>query len=125
MKATMTDRGTGHGLALGADRARQAEPQARQHRAVTSGRCAQLRRARRRWRRRITPEEMAGHMQARFEGADADGDGVLSREELVTRMMERRAERMGAYADHMIDRYDADGDGMLGDEKCRPGVRAA
>lgn len=66
---------------------------------------------------RITPDEMAARMQARFDGADSNGDGLLSREELVTHMMERRAERMGAYADHMIERHDADGDGQLGPQE--------
>ena len=65
---------------------------------------------------KITPEEMAGHMQARFEGADSDGDGALSRDELVARMMERRAERMARYADHMIERHDETGDGQHAEE---------
>jgi Ca2+-binding EF-hand superfamily protein len=68
---------------------------------------------------KITPEEMAGHMQARFEGADSDGDGALSRDELIARMMERRAERMGRYADHMIERHDADADGKLSVDEMR------
>ena len=68
---------------------------------------------------KITPEEMTGHMQARFEGADSDGDGALSRDELVARMMERRAERMGRYADHMIERHDANADGKLSMDEMR------
>lgn len=67
----------------------------------------------------ITPEEMTGHMQSRFEGADSDGDGALSRDELVARMMERRAERMSRYADHMIEQHDANSDGKLGMEEMR------
>lgn len=62
---------------------------------------------------KITPEEMTNHMQARFEGADSDGDGALSKDELVARMTERQAERMAAYADHMIERHDANKDGTL------------
>jgi Ca2+-binding EF-hand superfamily protein len=62
---------------------------------------------------KITQEEMTSHMQARFEGADTDGDGALSKDELITRMTERQAERMAAYADHMIERHDANSDGKL------------
>ncbi|SEM98137.1 Ca2+-binding protein, EF-hand superfamily [Roseovarius tolerans] len=68
---------------------------------------------------KITPEEMSGHMQSRFDGADTDGDGALSRDELVARMMERRAERMGNYADHMIERHDANADGKLSMDEMR------
>ena len=67
----------------------------------------------------ITPEEMTSHMQTRFEGADRDGDGALSRDELVARMMERRAERMAKYADHMIERHDENGDGKLSMDEMR------
>jgi Ca2+-binding EF-hand superfamily protein len=62
---------------------------------------------------KITQEEMTAHMQARFDGADTDGDGALSKDELITRMTEHQAERMAAYADHMIERHDANSDGKL------------
>ncbi len=67
-----------------------------------------------------TGEGMMGHgmmgmedMAARFEGADADGDGQLSRDEIVARMTERATARIAAQADRMIARHDGDGDGMV------------
>ena len=52
-------------------------------------------------------------MAARFGEADADGDGKLSRDEVVARMSERSRNRIEARADRMIARMDDDGDGML------------
>lgn len=68
----------------------------------------------------LTPEEMAGAREARFAGADSNGDGVLDRDEL----MARGSERMARGIDRMLERADADGDGALSAEELaemRPG----
>lgn len=57
--------------------------------------------------------EGMGDMATRFEGADTDGDGQLSRDEIVARMTERATARIAAQADRMIARHDGDGDGMV------------
>ncbi len=62
---------------------------------------------------KITPEEMAGHRQAMFAAADTDGDGVLSRDEMMARAQERAAKRAERAVERMLDRHDADGDGAL------------
>jgi len=60
-------------------------------------------------------------MAERFGEADADGDGKVSRDEIVARMTARAAERIEARADRMIARHDRDGDGMLTLEEMRSG----
>ena len=57
----------------------------------------------------------------RFGEADADGDGKLSRDEMVARMTERAAGRIETRADRMIAHHDSDGDGMLTLEEMRAG----
>jgi len=52
-------------------------------------------------------------MATRFEGADSDGDGLLSRDELTARMTERAAGRIASRVGRMIEHHDADGDGLL------------
>ena len=52
-------------------------------------------------------------MAGRFQAADTDGDGKLSRDEMVARMTAR--------AERMIARNDADGDGLLSMEEMRAG----
>lgn len=52
-------------------------------------------------------------MAERFEGADTDGDGLLSRDELTARMTERAAERIATRVGRMIEHHDADGDGQV------------
>jgi len=59
--------------------------------------------------RGMDPADMA----ERFAETDADGDGRLSRDEMVARMTERAAERIETRADRMIARMDGDGDGMV------------
>jgi len=60
-------------------------------------------------------------MAERCEEADADGDGKLSRDEMVTRMTERAAERIEARVDRMLAHHDSDQDGMLTLEEMRAG----
>lgn len=60
-------------------------------------------------------------MAERFGEADADGDGRLSRDEMVARMTERAAGRIEAHVDRMIAHHDGDGDGMLTPEEMRAG----
>ena len=80
----------------------------------------------------VTMAELEAFGAARFDEADKDGDGLLSRDEVLAmiqaRIEERRAlarengaperpapnsVRLGRIVDHLIDRRDADGDGML------------
>ena len=61
-------------------------------------------------------------MAERFGEADADGDGKLSRDEMVARMTARAAGRIEARADRMIAHHDGDGDGMLTLEEMRSGM---
>ncbi len=63
-----------------------------------------------------------GDMAARFAEADADGDGKLSRDELVARMTAQAAERIESRADRMIAHHDADGDKMLTLEEMQSGM---
>jgi hypothetical protein len=70
--------------------------------------------------------EGMGDMATRFEGADTDGDGLLSRDELTARMTERAAERIATRIERMIEnhdagrmfsRLDADGNGAISPEE--------
>jgi Ca2+-binding EF-hand superfamily protein len=61
----------------------------------------------------VTLEEMEGARVARFAEADANGDGLLDRDEL----MAGGSERMARGIDRMMDRADADGDGALSQEE--------
>lgn len=64
----------------------------------------------------VTQAEMAARGQARFNEADTDGDGFLSKEEAVASMGQRAAER----ADQMFERRDANEDGKLSIDELRP-----
>ena len=78
---------------------------------------------RRRWRRSRL-DEMQGARAGRFAAADTDGDGVLTRDELVAGAM-ARAE---AGIDRLLERADSDGDGALSAaelDAMRGGRRAA
>lgn len=60
-------------------------------------------------------------MAARFEGADTDGDGLLSRDEITARMTERATARIATRVERMIAHHDSDGDGMLSAEELKAG----
>lgn len=57
----------------------------------------------------ITKTELQAMGAARFDAADADGNGVLSAEEMIARAQTRVSERVMG----MIERFDKDGDGAL------------
>ncbi|MET4101112.1 hypothetical protein ABIE58_000528 [Roseovarius sp. MBR-78] len=63
-----------------------------------------------------------GDMATRFAEADADGDGKVSRDEMVARMTAQATERVEARADRMIAHHDADGDKMLTLEEMQSGM---
>jgi Ca2+-binding EF-hand superfamily protein len=57
----------------------------------------------------VTLEEMEGARAVRFAEADANGDGMLDRDELLA----AASGRMERGIDRMIERADADGDGAV------------
>lgn len=57
----------------------------------------------------ITQQEFETRHEARFAAADGDGDGMLSREEMILAGQKRLEERVDA----MIERFDEDLDGLL------------
>ena len=68
---------------------------------------------------KLTRAEIETHMQMRFEGADTDADGVLSKDELLARLKKGQSERAEKYVNHMLDRHDANGDGALSLEEMK------
>jgi hypothetical protein len=58
-------------------------------------------------------------MAKQLEGADADGDGLISRDEIVAHLTKRAAERIATRADRMIAHHDSDGDGMLSTDEVK------
>jgi Ca2+-binding EF-hand superfamily protein len=61
----------------------------------------------------VTQAEMEAAKAARFAAADANGDGVLSAEELAAQASAQITER----TTRMIERFDTDGDGALSQEE--------
>lgn len=57
----------------------------------------------------VTMAEMAAHGAARFNSADADGDGFLTQDELTAQADGRRGNRV----ERMFERRDANSDGKL------------
>jgi Ca2+-binding EF-hand superfamily protein len=57
----------------------------------------------------VTMEEFAARQDARFLEADANGDGLLAKDELLAAGQRQNEERVS----RMIDRFDKDGDGQL------------
>ncbi|MEX0279574.1 MAG: EF-hand domain-containing protein [Arenibacterium sp.] len=72
----------------------------------------------------VTLEELRGARDARFQASDVNGDGVLSRDEIMSGVTKRQMARI----DKMIERFDKDGDGSLSldelPERRRGGDRA-
>src|SRR5690606_26562530 len=58
---------------------------------------------------RVSQAEFVDRAVSRLSAMDADGDGVVSREE----MRAQRQARMGEMRDRMFQRMDADGDGSI------------
>ena len=61
----------------------------------------------------ITQEELQAAGDARFAAADTDGDGALSAEELQARIVANAGDRAAQGATRMIERLDANEDGLL------------
>lgn len=61
----------------------------------------------------ITQAEMRAHGMARLTAADADSDGVLSRDELLARMTSGADARATRRVDRMLERHDTDKNGAL------------
>ena len=61
----------------------------------------------------LTPEELTGWAEARFAAADADADGALSAEEMADAASEAMAGRIAERTARMVERMDDDGDGLL------------
>ncbi len=68
----------------------------------------------------ITREEMLQQRTERFEDADLNGDGLLSLQE----MQENAVARARGRAEKMHARLDRDGDGFISAEEIEPGPRA-
>ena len=61
----------------------------------------------------ITTEEVDAARAARFATADANIDGGLPADEIITRIEARRAEMLAARAQWMIEQKDTNADGLL------------
>lgn len=61
----------------------------------------------------VTLEELQSHGATRFAQADANGDGLLDRDEMLARAQARAETGI----DRMIERADADGDGLLSQDE--------
>ena len=71
----------------------------------------------------ITRDEFDAARSDRFEGADTNGDGLLSTEELVQAALARHSEEaITERVERMIERFDKDGDQALSAEEL-PGDR--
>lgn len=64
----------------------------------------------------ITKEELAAHAQARFTETDTNGDGNLSAEELAAASERAKEERV----QKMIERRDTNNDGVLSFDEMKP-----
>jgi Ca2+-binding EF-hand superfamily protein len=72
---------------------------------------------------KVTEAEIAASRAARVKAADANGDGLMSAEELAAMQLAEMTERATAMAAEMIARMDSDGNGLLSaaEMAARPG----
>ena len=61
----------------------------------------------------VTADELEALGASQFAALDTDGNGVISAEELTAMMQERAAGRMAKGVERMIEKMDQDGDGAL------------
>ena len=62
---------------------------------------------------KLTPQEMDAWRAAQAAALDADGDGLISADELTQKHMQAMQARAADMATRMIERRDTDGDGKL------------
>lgn len=62
---------------------------------------------------KVTPQEMDAHREAEFKARDTDGDGLLSKDEMIAAAMERVRAGMEKRIGRMVEKRDADGDGKI------------
>lgn len=61
----------------------------------------------------ISLEELEGQSDARFDEMDTDGDGFLSVDEITAMIEAQAAERAAKGVERMIERFDEDEDGVI------------
>lgn len=61
----------------------------------------------------VTRDEILAFMAARQKAVDTDGDGFVTKEEMQAAMAERMKERIARMTDKRFERLDKDGDGKL------------
>lgn len=61
----------------------------------------------------LTAEEVKAHQAGMFSAHDTDGDGMLNREELIAAIVAQATERAEAMADRMFRWQDANDDGLI------------
>ncbi len=71
----------------------------------------------------LTVAEVEAYRAAQIAKADANADGKLNAEELVTFQQTQQAERMADRAAQMIERFDTDDDGLLSGAELASGPR--
>ncbi len=65
----------------------------------------------------LSREEIEARGAARFAASDTDGNGSLSKEEILASMERRKSERAERRAERMIERLDANDDGMISQDE--------
>ncbi len=73
---------------------------------------------------KVTKAEIEAARSARVKAADANGDGLMSAQELAAMQLADMTERVNARAAEMVRRLDSDGDGLLSaaEMAARPGA---
>lgn len=69
----------------------------------------------------LSLEELSAHRAARFAAADANGDGALVAEEVAAEMLKRMQEKLAERSQQMIENHDTDGDGKVTADEMGPG----